>query len=115
MHLRPKLSLRAILIVLLAYFCTYQARFLYDLYRDFTFKYSSPGFGIGHPWPTVATWIGSEARAAGLALGDRITSLDGKPLVGLSDQYRAVRTRRPGESVSLTYERNGLHSTLESG
>lgn len=48
---------------------------------------------------------GSAAEAGGLAPGDLITAIDGMPVTDWSDLVLAVRLRRPGETVSVTYLR----------
>jgi S1-C subfamily serine protease len=50
---------------------------------------------------------GSPALAAGLHVGDVITSLDGHPLSGISDLVEALRGRKIGETVEVGYERGG--------
>ena len=50
---------------------------------------------------------GGPAAAAGLKAGDVITALDGKPVAGTSDLVAAIAGHAPGETVTLTVERNG--------
>ena len=54
----------------------------------------------------------SPANEAGLRSGDVIRSLDGEPVTEMVELIVAIRTHRPGEKVTLGYERNG--STREA-
>src|SRR5918911_1064153 len=55
---------------------------------------------------------GTPAARAGLQAGDVITALDGKR-VGSSDALQsAIAAKKPGDSVSLTYTRNGTSHTV---
>lgn len=49
----------------------------------------------------------SPADAAGLQVGDVLTSLGGRPLSGLSDLIEALRERKIGDSVDAEAERRG--------
>ncbi len=61
---------------------------------------------------------GSAAAAGGLQPGDVITSVNGQPVSGADGLVAAVRSHRPGETVTLTYRRGGTvhqtQATLES-
>lgn len=50
---------------------------------------------------------GGPADTAGLADGDVVTSIDGKPVTGLEQLIVAIRTHRPGDQIVLAYERGG--------
>jgi len=50
---------------------------------------------------------GSPAVAAGLQVGDVITSLDGHSLAGVSDLVEALRGKKIGETVEVGFERGG--------
>ena len=50
---------------------------------------------------------GSGAEAAGLQEGDIITALNGEKVEGASDLMLAVRGEKPGDTVTLTVNRNG--------
>jgi serine protease Do len=50
---------------------------------------------------------GGPAGAAGLQVGDVLTSLDGRPLTGVSDLVEALRGKKIGEAVEIGYERQG--------
>ena len=58
----------------------------------------------------VAPIENTPAEKAGLASGDRISHVDGKPMRGLS-LYQAVRRMRgrPGTSIRLMIQRTGIH------
>jgi S1-C subfamily serine protease len=50
---------------------------------------------------------GSPAEAAGLQVGDVVTSLGGKPLAGVADLIEALRERKIGDSIEIEAERRG--------
>ena len=50
---------------------------------------------------------GSGAEAAGLQQGDVIVSIDGKRIRTASDVGQAVRSKKPGDSIEVTWERSG--------
>jgi serine protease Do len=50
---------------------------------------------------------GGPAGAAGLQVGDVLTSLDGRPLTEVSDLVEALREKKIGETVEIGYERQG--------
>lgn len=55
---------------------------------------------------------GSPAEAAGLKGGDVIVEFDGKPISNLYDFTYALRTKKPGDTVSVKYRRDGqIHET----
>jgi phosphoserine phosphatase RsbU/P len=95
------------LALLFTFAATYQARFLIDLWRDFTFQYSAPPFWLGSPWPTVID-VFDRAREAGLRSGDKILSVDGRSLDGSSDLNRPIRLKRPGDTIDVVAERHGV-------
>jgi putative serine protease PepD len=54
---------------------------------------------------------GGPAASAGIAPGDVITEIDGEPATS-PDQLTALTiTKKAGEKVDLTYERNGQSHT----
>jgi S1-C subfamily serine protease len=57
---------------------------------------------------------GSPADAAGLERGDRIVSFDGAAVRDPVDLVAKVRSHRPGDVVSITYERDGAEHTTEA-
>ncbi len=50
---------------------------------------------------------GGPARAAGLQVGDVLTSLDGRPLAGISDLVDALHGKAIGQSVEVGFVRQG--------
>ncbi len=54
----------------------------------------------------------SAAEKAGLQPGDVIVAVDGKKIGGLVDLQVAVRTRKAGDTISLTYERGNDQKTV---
>jgi putative serine protease PepD len=55
---------------------------------------------------------GSPAEKAGLKRGDLVTEVDGSAVDGSTDLVAAIRTRAPGDTVELTYARNGDTKTV---
>ena len=76
-----------------------------------------PGLGIS-PWrPEIPAVIGEllpggTAAAAGLQPGDRVLSAGGQPVADWQDWVEYVRAR-PGETISLTVERDGAPRDME--
>jgi len=73
--------------------------------------------GLGfEPWqpPAVIAELtdGGAAASAGLAVGDRITSIDDNDISNYSDLI-AVVSPRPDQAVSLTYARGGAEFEIE--
>lgn len=56
---------------------------------------------------------GGPADDAGLRVDDVITDIDGDPVSTAEELIVAVRTHRPGDKVTLTYERGGRQATAE--
>ncbi len=50
---------------------------------------------------------GSAAEQAGLETGDVITAVDGVPVTGADGLVATIRKYRPGDEVTLTYQRGG--------
>jgi putative serine protease PepD len=50
---------------------------------------------------------GGPAQAAGLAIGDVITSINGQPAVSTDQIVELTLTRRPGDKVTVGYTRDG--------
>ena len=55
---------------------------------------------------------GTPAARAGLQAGDVITALDGKRVGSSNALESAIGAKKPGDSVSLTYTRNGTSHTV---
>ena len=76
-----------------------------------------PGLGIGLWRPRFPAVIGQllpegTAAAAGLVPGDRLLSVNGRPLADWADWVDYVRAR-PGETVRLELERDGREQSVE--
>lgn len=56
---------------------------------------------------------GSGADVAGLREGDIVTAFDGMPVEGASDLMLDVRTKNPGDVVTLTVNRDGENMEVE--
>ena len=55
----------------------------------------------------------SDAWAKGLRVGDILTGADGMPIIGYEDLIRLKLGLGPGDTVSLTYLRNGAQFTVD--
>ncbi|MGH8194436.1 MAG: RIP metalloprotease RseP [Woeseiaceae bacterium] len=83
-------------------------------------RLTEPGMlfeGLGFmPWqpPAVVDTVDEPgaAHAAGIDSGDRITEIAGEQVSTFADLQEIVALR-PGESVSVTFERNGAERTVE--
>lgn len=84
----------------------YQTIFTFDLVTDLRMQYAARPVELGPPWPTVIEAY-EEARKAGLRVGDRVVSIEGKVPRGLSDLLVPVREKAPGESIEIAVLRNG--------
>jgi putative serine protease PepD len=56
---------------------------------------------------------GTPAADAGLQAGDRLLSVDGKPIASADGLTNAIAAKKPGDTVSVTYSRGGQSHTLE--
>jgi S1-C subfamily serine protease len=59
----------------------------------------------------TAVMGGSPAAAAGLQVGDRITSVDGAAVASSTQLIAAISGRSPGDTVVVGYVRNGVAAT----
>lgn len=59
------------------------------------------------------TTEGGAAAAAGLQAGDVITEIEGQPVTGATDATAQVRAHAAGDSVSVTYLRDGQEAEAE--
>jgi putative serine protease PepD len=66
---------------------------------------SPPGAELARIFP------GTPAAKAGLKAGDVITSIDGKTIGGESDVSDAIGQLKPGNKITITYERSGKSAT----
>ncbi len=55
---------------------------------------------------------GSPAEAAGIEVGDVVTSVDGVPILGFEDLVAQIRSHQPGQEVELAILRDGSESTM---
>ncbi|GAA0564138.1 trypsin-like peptidase domain-containing protein [Actinomadura livida] len=53
------------------------------------------------------------ADKAGLKPGDVITRIDDKPIEDATDLIAQIRSRAPGDRITVTYQRDGRESTVE--
>ncbi|TDC87233.1 trypsin-like peptidase domain-containing protein [Actinomadura sp. 7K507] len=56
---------------------------------------------------------GGPAEKAGLKPGDVITRVDDKPIEDATDLIAQIRSKAPGDQVSITYQRGGQESTVK--
>jgi putative serine protease PepD len=56
---------------------------------------------------------GGPAADAGLEAGDVILALDGKTVQGSSELIVAIRSKQPGDTVTLTVRRDGSEHQVE--
>ncbi|XRQ11983.1 S1C family serine protease [Actinomadura welshii] len=56
---------------------------------------------------------GGPADQAGLKPGDVITRIDDKPIEDATDLIAQIRSRAPGDRITVTYQRDGRESTVE--
>ena len=56
---------------------------------------------------------GTPAAGAGLQAGDVIVALDGTPIANPDDLSEAIGTKKPGDRVTVTYNRNGARRTAQ--
>jgi serine protease DegQ len=57
---------------------------------------------------------GSPAAKAGLQSGDVIVAADGKPVTTPEDLIATIRDHKPGETMTITYKRNGNTTTVDA-
>lgn len=66
------------------------------------------------PGAVVQTVVpGTPAAKADLKQGDLITAIDGKPITSMGSLAAAITTHQPGETVTLTIERNGKQKDVK--
>lgn len=106
-----------------------------DLMKDIQKRLSAPkvarhrvlapgglwGLSVGEPTggletkgiPVLKVLSGSPAEAAGLRLGDLITTVDGRWTVSVADAYTAAAAVPAGRSVTILILRDGKEETLK--
>jgi serine protease Do len=57
---------------------------------------------------------GSAAEASGIETGDVITAINGHKVAGVSEMQEWVARHRPGQSINVTYRRNGNASNVKA-
>jgi membrane-associated protease RseP (regulator of RpoE activity) len=72
-----------------------------------------PEGGVSAPGvPVTAVRPGSPAEAAGILVGDIITSLDGRWTASVADAYAAAAGVAPGEPAQVVILRDGMEQTI---
>ncbi len=71
------------------------------------------GFAVDAGAYVTSVSLGSGAAEAGLREGDIITAFDGKPVESASDLMLDVRTKNPGDTAVITFDRNGETMEVE--
>jgi putative serine protease PepD len=56
---------------------------------------------------------GAPAARAGLHVGDVVTAIDGKKVSTTAELQAAIDAKQPGDTVTLTYKRNGKTHTVK--
>jgi putative serine protease PepD len=56
---------------------------------------------------------GTPAAEAGLQSGDTITAVDGDAITSGDELTTTIGSKKPGDSVSVTYTRDGTSHTVE--
>src|SRR5215472_15250377 len=77
-----------------------QATFTVDVIRDLSKDYRLAPVRIGDPWPAISqVYYG---QAAGLRVGDRVATVDGRTLQGWKDLAEIIRGKHAGDSLRIT-------------
>ncbi len=71
------------------------------------------GFAVDEGAYVSGVASGSAAEKAGLKVGDIITKFDGKDVTSTSDLMLDVRTKNPGDTVTLTINRDGQEQEVQ--
>lgn len=67
----------------------------------------------GPGWPIAEVMDGGGAAKAGMKAGDRILSVDGQTISGLSDYYKATEKKKAGDVVAVNVLRGKEEITLQ--
>ncbi len=86
-----------------------QVTFTLDVVRDLANDYPRIPLSLGRPWPTI-TEITPRASDAGLHKGDRVVTIDGIAPAGLKDLASTIRSKKPGEGLTIVVEHGGTVS-----
>jgi predicted metalloprotease with PDZ domain len=68
-------------------------------------------FADGEAQLMAGALIGSPLYQAGLSRGDRITSIDGRPIRSQAELEAFLAARKPGDSVTISFEQRGRNRT----
>jgi S1-C subfamily serine protease len=71
------------------------------------------GETAGPGWPIAEVMEGGGAAKAGMKAGDRILSVDGQTIGGLSDYYKATEKKKAGDVVAVNVMRGKEEITLQ--
>ena len=71
------------------------------------------GSAVGRGARVASVEPGSPAADAGLQAGDVVTAIDDRPVTSSTELTAAVRSRTPGDAVTLTVQRDGRTVTIE--
>ncbi|MBZ5499175.1 MAG: SpoIIE family protein phosphatase [Acidobacteriia bacterium] len=83
-----------------------QVTFTVDVVRDLANDYPRIPISLGRPWPTI-TEITPSASDAGLRKGDRVVTIDGFAPSGLKGLPTLIRSKKPGDALTIVVERAG--------
>ena len=61
----------------------------------------------------AAVYKDTAAAKAGLKTGDIITQIDGQKVTSVNDVSEAILAKQPGDSISVTYERDGQEESVD--
>jgi putative serine protease PepD len=68
--------------------------------------------GFAGPGVRISQVPEGPASAAGVQAGDVVTEIDGRPVNGADEFIVAIRAKQPGDTVTLTIDRNGSTSDV---
>ena len=71
------------------------------------------GFSVDEGAYIAAVSSGSGADSAGLKVGDIVTAFDGKKVASASDLMLAVRSKNPGDTATVTVNRDGQSQDVQ--
>ena len=90
-----------------------QVTFTIDVVRTLSGDYPVKPVGLGSPWPSI-TSLSKPAEAAGLRRGDRVIAIEGRTPRGVGDLAQAVRSKQPGDRLTITVKRDGKPIDFQS-
>jgi hypothetical protein len=67
----------------------------------------------GPGWPIALVVPGGGADKGGMKAGDRILSVDGQSITGISEYYKAIEKKNPGDVVPVSIRRDKEELTLQ--